>query len=261
MTAPTGDPAASARPRPILRAVRTVADRALDLVLPPRCAACSCLVTTAGTVCTPCWLSLTFLGPPLCERCGVPFVFAPAGPMICGACIATPPPFQRARSALLYDEASKPLILGFKHQDRTFAVAGYAAWMARAGAPLLREADLVAPVPLHRWRLFRRGFNQAALLIQALRRHTAIAPGYRLLVRQRATPPQGLLSRDQRRDNVRGAFALNPAHAARVPGRSILLVDDVLTSGATVGECARVLLKGGAARVDVLTLARAVTGA
>lgn len=226
------------------------------MVLPPRCVACGTLVGATGTLCPPCWARLRFIGPPLCERCGLPFLFAPADRMLCGACIAAPPIFTRARSALLYDEASKPLVLGFKHHDRTYAADGYAAWMARAGAELLAAADLVAPVPLHRWRLLRRGYNQAALLIRGLSTLHPMRPAYRLLHRRRATPSQGTLSRDLRRDNVRGAFTLHPDWHPAVSGCSVLLVDDVLTTGATVSECARVLRRAGAARVEVLTLAR-----
>jgi len=241
----------------ISRRLRGVADAVLDLVLPPRCAACGALVGATGTVCTSCWQKLSYIGPPLCDRCGVPFVFAPAGPLVCGACIAMPPVFTRARSALVYNESSKSLVLGFKHQDRTFSASGYARWMARAGADLLVSADFVAPVPLHRWRLFRRGYNQAALLIRALHQQMpTLTPAYRMLVRKRATPPQGVLTRPQRHENVRGAFAVHADWTATLPDRAILLVDDVLTTGATVNECARILLKAGAARVDVLTLAR-----
>ena len=164
--------------------------------------------------------------------------------------------FARARSVLVYDDASRPLILGFKHGDQTHAAAAFGNWLARAGSEMLAEADLVVPVPLHRWRLFRRRFNQAALLGKAVARRAGVRCVPDLLVRGRATPSQGGLSRSGRQRNVKGAFAVRPKRLRDVTGARIVLIDDVLTTGATVSECARVLLRAGAARVDVLTLAR-----
>jgi ComF family protein len=167
-----------------------------------------------------------------------------------------------------YDDGSRPLLLGFKHGDRTEAAAPYAAWMARGGRELLAAAEVVAPVPLHWRRLFSRRYNQAALLARALARVESLANGGLtdgglvevpdLLLRRRATPSQGRLTRSERQRNVAGAFAVNPRRAALLQGRRLLLVDDVMTTGATVAACSRAALKAGAAAVDVLVLARAL---
>jgi ComF family protein len=236
---------------------RGLAGRALDLVLPPLCLACNEIVSAQATVCGACWTKLNFIAPPLCIRCGMPFAFETESGAICGACVASPPVFARARSALVYDETSRSLILGFKHGDRTHSAAAFGNWLRRAGGELLADTDLVVPVPLHRWRLFRRRFNQAALLAHAVARDAGLRCAPDLLVRRHRTPSQAGLSRSGRQRNVKGAFAVRPSRGSLVADARILLVDDVLTTGSTVSECARVLLRTGAARVDVLTLARA----
>jgi ComF family protein len=223
---------------------------ALDAVLPPRCISCGEIVGANGTLCSACWRGVTFIAPPFCARCGLPFPHDGTG--ICAACAARPPHYARARAVLRYDEASRALVIAFKHADKTHTAPAYGAWMRRAGAELLDDADLLVPVPLHWSRLFRRRYNQAALLAYAIDRRR-VAPD--LLVRRRATPSQGHLGRLARARNVAAAFALR--RDADVGGKRLVLVDDVMTTGATVGECARVLQRAGAARVDVLTLARA----
>jgi ComF family protein len=224
-------------------------------MLPPRCLACGEVVADDGVLCAACWKGITFLGPPHCARCGLPFEYPDQHGALCGACAGDPPSFERARSMLRYDDASRGLILAFKHGDRTHAAPAFGRWMRRAGAELLADADLLVPVPLHWTRLLMRRYNQAALLAQAIRRAGGPPGAVDLLVRRRRTPSQGQLGRDARRRNVGGAFALR--RGADVAGKRVVLVDDVLTTGATVGECARILKRAGAARVDVLTLARA----
>lgn len=157
---------------------------------------------------------------------------------------------------MTYNDASRSLILAFKHADRTDAAPAYGAWLARAGADLIAETDLIVPVPLHRRRLIGRRYNQAALLSQALGRAAGKPVCVDALIRHRATPSQGRMSRSQRARNVRGAFAARTVRRARIEGRSILLIDDVMTTGATVSACVNALLQAGAANVDVLTLAR-----
>jgi ComF family protein len=237
---------------------RRAAQVALDLALPPRCVGCGDRIDAAGLACARCWSKLTFITPPLCACCGAPFDVAIEGTARCAQCYAAPPAFDRARAAVVYDEGSRGLILGFKHGDRLNAAPVFGAWVAQAGAELLADADIVAPVPLHRWRLLKRRYNQAALIAgqAAKRSNTAHIPD--LLERARATPSQGEMGRTARIRNVAGAFRLNPRHADRVKGSRVVLVDDVLTTGATVDACARVLRRGGAARIDVLTLARVV---
>ncbi len=240
-------------------AVRRLGTFCLDLLLPPCCVACGEPVGAHGSVCSRCWAGLDFLAEPCCARCGHPFEHDSGPDSLCGLCLRAPPVYGRARAALRYDDGSRPLVLGFKHRDRTELAPALARWMAGGpGGALLNEADLLVPVPLHWTRLFARRFNQSAVLARALGRQSSIEVLPDLLVRTRRTPSQGRLGRDERRRNVRRAFALHPRHAARAEGRRVLLVDDVLTTGATVEACTAVLLAGGAASVDVLTLARVV---
>jgi ComF family protein len=223
---------------------------ALDAILPPRCLSCGEVVGEAGVLCGACWREIAFIAPPFCARCGLPFPHEATG--ICAACAAAPPHFDRARAVFRYDAASRKLVIAFKHADKTHTAPAYGAWMRRAGVELVADADLLVPVPLHWTRLFRRRYNQSALLAYAIDR-AKVAPD--LLVRRRRTASQGHLGRGARSRNVAHAFALRPG--AVVEGKRIVLIDDVMTTGATVGECARVLRRAGAARVDVLTLARA----
>jgi ComF family protein len=235
---------------------------ALDLVLPPRCLGCGSAVEAPGRLCAACWRTLTFLGPPQCRHCGYPLPHALPAEPLCGACAADPPGYHRARAALRYDDGSRGLILAFKHADRTDTAPAFGRWLARAGAELLADADLIAPVPLHRWRLLKRGYNQAAVLARALARESALPLVPDLLQRRRATPSQQGLSAQARLANVTPAsFRPHPWQRRRLAGRRVLLVDDVMTTGATVGACAEVLLAAGAAQVDVLTLARVVRDA
>ncbi len=177
---------------------------------------------------------------------------------LCPSCIRRLPAFDRARAVFRYDDASRGLILAFKHSDETHGASVYGQWLARAGARLLADADLIAPVPLHRRRLLRRRYNQAGLLAQAVGRHVAKPVAVDLLNRRRHTASQAQKSPSARRRNVQGAFAVRPRWLDRVQGARVVLIDDVLTTGATVEECARVLRRAGAAGVDVLTLARVI---
>jgi ComF family protein len=242
--------------------LRRGATLVVDALLPPLCLGCHTIVDTPGTLCATCWAKIGWLAPPLCACCGLPFEFDPGlgapDALRCAACLRDPPAFARARAVFRYDEASRNLILAFKHADRTHAAPAFGQWLARAGGEVLPSADIVAPVPLHWLRLAWRRYNQAALIAR-----TAAASAGRpcvpdLLVRRRRTPSQGELGRTERRRNVRRAFAIHPRHAGLVRGARVLLVDDVFTTGATVEECARTLLAAGAAAVDVLTLARVV---
>lgn len=246
-----------------IRAITSRALRgALDLVLPPRCLGCGLAVEDPGRLCAGCWRTLLFLAPPQCRLCGYPLPHALPEAPLCGACAADPPAYDRARAALRYDDGSRGLILAFKHADRTDTAPAFGRWLARAGAELLAEADLIAPVPLHRWRLLKRGYNQAAILAQALARETGATLLPDLLQRVRATASQqGLGGRARLLNITAGAFRAHPWHRRRIDGARVLLVDDVLTTGATVEACARVLCRAGAAGVDVLTLARVVRDA
>jgi len=245
-------PRRSEQERRPLAWLRAIAVTVVDAVLPPRCLGCGVVVEAPGRLCMACWTPIRFLGPPCCAICGEPFPFLQEGSSLCLSCVAQPPAYDRARAVFVYDEVTRKLILSFKHGDRTDAAPAYAAWMRRAGAALISDADVIAAVPLHRWRLLRRRYNQAALLAIEIGKLTGKRVVPDLLRRVRATPSLGQLGRLARRRTLRGAFATTGA----VAGMRVLLIDDVLTSGATVGECARVLKRAGASGVDVLTLAR-----
>ena len=234
--------------------------RLVDLMLPPRCLGCGNAVLDPASLCAECWAGLSFIAEPHCACCGLPFGFADAmaTTALCGGCMATKRPYGRARSVLTYDEASRGLILAFKHSDRTDAAPMFGRWLARAWAEILEEADYIVPVPLHRWRLFKRRYNQSALLAQATGRLSDVAYLPDLLLRARATPSQGEFGPLGRRRNVAGAFRVHPRHLGAVEGKRIVLVDDVHTTGATIEECAKVLKRAHVAEVDVLTLARVV---
>lgn len=239
-------------------ALRKSASWLLDAILPPRCLNCGEMVADPGSLCGRCWSGLKFLAPPCCACCGFPFEFEMGAGSLCAACTTRRPLYERARAALTYDDASRDLVLRFKHADRIDGAATLAGWMARAGAELVASADIIAPVPLHRWRLLRRRYNQAAILANTIGtlRGKRVVPD--LLVRRRATASQGHLGRSQRQRNVAGAFALHPRRAELAAGARILLVDDVLTTGATAEACAKALRNAGASAVDLLVLARVV---
>jgi ComF family protein len=245
----------------VTRTLRHIGGMWLDAILPPLCLGCGEIVATPGSLCVSCWQGFSFIAPPQCTRCGVPFAEDLGPAAECADCLSHPPRFHRARAALAYDDRSRRLILPFKHGDRTDIARAAGAWMARAGADLLAEADLVAPVPLHWRRLFMRRYNQAGLLATRVARDAGLRMAPDLLRRRRWTGSQAGLKATERRRNVRLAFDVHPRWAGKLANRRILLVDDVLTTGATVDACVRVLAKAGAGHVDVLTLARVVRGA
>jgi len=236
--------------------LRRIGRAVVDGILPPRCLACGTIVDEPDALCSRCWAAITFFAPPWCAVCGLPFPHPMGEDAICADCARDRPSWDRARAVLRYDKHSRRLVLALKHGDHTHLARALGGWMRRAGAELLDGADLVLPVPLHWTRLFARRYNQAGLLAQAIRvaGGPPVAPDW--LVRRRRTPSQGRLGAAARARNVRGAFALRAGRSIR--GKRIVLIDDVLTTGATVEECARVLRRAGAAFVGVLTLARAL---
>jgi ComF family protein len=228
----------------------------LDTLLPPSCLACDTPVEKEGQFCLGCFRAANFITSPFCKCCGVPLPFAEAGgaEQKCGACMASTPAFTQARAALRYDETSKRLILPLKYADHTEAVKGLAELMRRPGEVLLQAANLVVPVPLHVSRLRARKFNQAALLAIALARLTGRPLGVDALIRTRATAPLEGMGRAARHAELADAISLRPG--LDVADKRVLVIDDVMTSGATANACATALLAAGARRVDVLTAAR-----
>jgi ComF family protein len=202
------------------------------------------------------WGRIAFLAAPVCDACGAAFEFDRGAGALCGDCLRRRPVFDRARAACLYDDHAKDLILKLKHADRTDLAGLFAGWLVRAAADLLPDIDAVAPVPLHRWRLLARRYNQAAEIARPLARRIGAAYFPDALVRRRATPTQAGKAGEERRLNVEGAFTVSPGWRKRLAGRRILLIDDVFTTGATVEACAVALKAAGASRVDVAVIAR-----
>jgi len=230
---------------------------ALDIALPTLCVACREPVEGEG-VCAACWSQLSFIAPPYCERLGIPFVYDPGPGILSMQAIADPPAYARARAAVRYDDVARTLVHALKFQDRVDLAPTMGRWMAQAGQPLLADADLLVPVPLHWRRGFSRRYNQSGALARAIGRHSGVPVATAALKRIRPTAHQIGLSRAERAANVQGAFQVPKEHRPEVQGRRIVLVDDVLTSGATVDACARALLRAKAAAVDVLVFARVV---
>ncbi len=204
------------------------------------------------------FLSLSFLSEPVCDACGRPVAVDTGPGQRCAACLARPPAWQRGRAALVYDDVSRRLVLDLKRSGRRDGLGAMASWMLQAGQELVDQSDLIVPVPLHYTRLAARGFNQSVWLAQAMAARTGSSLSVDALVRRRRTPSQAGLSARARRRNVAGAFRVRHSRIRQVAGRRILLVDDVLTTGATLSACCRALKKAGAAAVDVLVLARVV---
>ena len=248
----------SARLRRLLAPVRAALGFALDFGLPPLCPACRGLVADDGGLCAACWAQLSFIAPPFCERLGTPFGYDPGPGVLSTEAVANPPGFARARAAVRYDDIASALVHALKYGDRLDLAPTMGRWMARAGRELTDGADALVPVPLHWRRLWARRFNQAAALARASSQSCGVPVLDDALKRIRATPQQVGLKRADRAANVQGAFRVPDEGSPAVAGRRLVLVDDVLTSGATLDACARALLRAGAAQVDVLTFARVV---
>jgi ComF family protein len=231
----------------------------LDLLFPSLCMGCRKQVSEAGAFCSACWQNVRFLEGPMCNCCGLVFEIDPGAETLCATCHAQPPAFDKARAVMRYDEHSRGPILALKHADRLDHIPAFGRWLERSGRDLIAESDLVLPVPLHPYRLWRRRYNQSAELARALARNAKKPANFAALQRGRPTPSQGAMpSASARRRNVRGAFKVASGHKSAIADRNILLIDDVLTTGATVDACARTLKRAGAAKVFVLALARVV---
>ena len=241
----------------------------LDFLFPPQCNLCGREVNDNCTLCVECWAKLEFITSPHCAMCGFPFAFQPEqegvtfDDMLCGHCLANPKPYDKAYAVLSYNDAVKSLIIPFKHGDRTDYAPLFCNWLLNCEPCLFKDMDIIAPVPIHYSRLLKRKYNQAGILadalvkkLQAQQPNMAYCPS--LLQRKQATISQGGLRAKQRRANVGNAFRLNLKFKESVKGKSCLLVDDVITTGATVEACAKTLKQAGARKVHVLAIARVV---
>jgi len=230
----------------------------LDQLYPPRCPSCAEPVAAQGHLCAPCFRGLHLIADPSCARCGIPFAVPMEACALCADCLDHPPLYDRARAALVYDEVVGRLVHHLKYHDRMLGLPRYAQWLEQVGAPLLAQSDCIVPVPLHWRRLMSRRYNQAAWLAYALAGRTGLPclPG--LLRRIRPTDPQARKNRAERLRAIQYAFCVPPRRRAQVAGKRVLLVDDVMTTGATMSACASALKEAGAANVSALALARTV---
>jgi len=240
------------------RVIRRIGETALNLILPPSCPLCREAVGTVGDLCATCWAKIDFISEPFCPCCGFPFETTESDGALCASCLARRPAFLKARSVMVYDDTSKRLLLAFKNADRTDLAPTLSRWLMREGQSLIEEADLLVPVPLHWTRLLWRRYNQAAMLTVDLGRRMGKPVALSLLKKKIRTRQQVGLSASARRRNLQGAIVARGRAAQQIKNKKVLLIDDVMTTGATAGACARALLHGGAASVSVLTLARAL---
>jgi ComF family protein len=245
-----------------LRGVRTIgsvlrgcSNLLIDVIAPPRCLVCGLSLQTAASLCAGCWSKLTLIEDPRCDRLGLPFAFDQGEGAISAAALADPPAWNRTRAAAIFNETSRQLVHSLKYRDRHEVSLLLSRLMTRAAGPFLHEAGAIVPVPLHRRRLWARRFNQSALLAQRIAAASRVRYWPELLERVRSTRPQVGLDPEERRKNVRRSFAVPDNLRPQVAGLSIVLVDDVMTTGATAGAAATALLAAGASRVDVLVFA------
>jgi len=230
----------------------------LDFGLPPLCPACRGVIGDDGGLCASCWSKLSFIARPYCERLGTPFGYDPGPDVLSAEAVANPPAFSRARAAVRYDEVARALVHSLKYGDRLDLAPTMGRWMAQTGRELTEGADGLVPVPLHWRRLWARRFNQAAALAAAISKVSGVPVVDDALKRMRATAQQVGLAKADRATNVQGAFQVPEEKHALVSDKRLVLIDDVLTSGATADACTRALLRAGARQVDVLTFARVV---
>ncbi|SNY92339.1 comF family protein [Cohaesibacter sp. ES.047] len=238
---------------------KKLARAGLDLIIPPRCAACGKIISEANHLCGTCWSGMEWIDRPYCSVSGLPFSYDLGPDMVHPDIVAEPPLFDRARSVAAFDDTARRLVHQLKYYDRTDLADVMGRWMVRAGADCLTDPESwIVPVPLHRGRLWRRRFNQAALLARVIARESGAVFKPDLLLRVRRTRQQVGLSEADRRSNVDGAFRLNLSDRLSLTGRTIVLVDDVWTTGATLDACVRVLRRAEAQEIGIITFARVV---
>jgi ComF family protein len=252
------DERTSGRLSQIAAALRMPFRLMLDVGLPPLCPSCREPVGDGAGLCAGCWSKLSPIERPFCEKLGIPFTYDPGPGIYSMQAIADPPAYARARAAVRYDDIARTMVHALKYGDRLDLAPVMARWMGRAGGELLSDADIVVPVPLHWRRIWARRFNQSATLAKLLSKPNGVPVSHAALKRVKATPQQVGLSKAERAANMQGAFRVDAAGKAEIARRHVVLVDDVLTSGATADACSRALLRAGARQVDVLVFARVV---
>lgn len=243
----------------VRRAAGALVGPALDFALPPRCPGCGAIVDGDHRFCVDCWRRIDFMGATSCFQCAMPLPFLELGETRCAACLVRPPAFDRAYAAAAYGDLTRQVALKLKYGLKPATAITIAKLMARNVRA--REQAVLVPVPLHRWRIWRRGYNQSALIAAALARRSGVALELEALLRVRGTPPLKAMNQAKRRETVRGAFAVRPDARDRICGRDVLLVDDVYTTGSTADACAKALKKAGAASVELHVWARVVRAA
>ncbi|WP_323035130.1 ComF family protein [Pararhodobacter sp.] len=229
----------------------------LDTLYPPHCLACDVAVQDPGTLCAACWSDTPFVSGLACDKCGIPLLGnADEGEALCDDCLTVARPWAHGRAALVYGDVARRMVLALKYGDRHDIATPAGRWMARRLSPLIRPDTVVVPVPLHRWRLFKRRYNQSALLAAALARDINRPHCPDLLLRTRRTTTQDGRTRAGRFENLQGAIAAHPKRAHQIEGRHVVLVDDVMTSGATLAAATEACFGAGADTVDVVVMAR-----
>jgi ComF family protein len=244
----------------ILSFTQKAGSNAFGLLFPNICLSCSNQVTKQGVLCPDCWSKLHFVEKPYCEVLGTPFGLDFGPGMVSAQAIAHPPSFARARSATIHVTIARQLVSRLKYGDRTDLAPWMGDWMIRAGGELIAETDVIVPIPLHAGRYFSRRYNQAAELGRSIAQKTEIPFLPEAMLRKKATKNQVGLTRTQRLENVRGAFMVPPASEILISGKTVLLIDDVFTTGATANVASAALLKAGAAKVNLLTFSHAIPG-
>jgi ComF family protein len=235
--------------------IKALINNAVDIVFPHKCLSCKEQVESDGSLCHICWEEIEFITTPQCFQCGTPFEIESSDLSICGQCISNPPKYSKARALFCYNEKSSRIITSFKYYDNTHYSKHFAKWLIRTGNELIKKSDIITPVPLHKLRMISRRYNQSALICNQLGIITGKNVNNEILIRHKNTKPQAGLTFKTRIDNVKSAFRINNRYKNDVVDKTILLVDDVMTTGSTINACTKTLLKAGAREVFVLTIA------